>query len=71
MTKCEVVGCEAPVVSGLKQLAFAGHSLAPKATIDAGFRFYWCENHEQEVKELAADKLTKPLTKKELRTKLK
>ena len=70
MAKCDVIGCKGIVVNGLKQLADASHS-GNRITIDSGFRFYWCGDHEEEVRDLAATKITKPLTKKELRTELK
>jgi hypothetical protein len=70
MTKCGVDGCKGAVVDGLKQLADASHS-GDFITIDSKFRFYWCEDHEYKVRVLAVGKLTKPLTRKELRTELK
>ena len=70
MVNCVVTGCKGVVVDGLKELMDASHS-GYRIFKDNGFRFYWCANHEQEVLDLAATKITKPLTKKELRTELK
>ena len=70
MAKCDVIGCKDVVVNGLKQLADASHS-GNHTTIDSGFSFYWCAKHEQEVRDMAAIKITKPLTKRELRNELK
>ena len=70
MAKCDVIDCKGMVVDGLKQMIDASHS-GNRILKDSGFSFYWCAKHEQEVRDMAATKITKSLTKKELRSELK